>query len=130
MAINSNKCVCTGLLLFMGFFLALTTVYATASMSVDSQRLIPNIEEPQPTPPSPVNTQVKPRGQLLYENHCQVCHTSTVHVRKDRHADSTQAIGLWVTHWSSVLNLNWDDDEINAVVQYLNMKFYKFNQRP
>ena len=65
------------------------------------------------------------RGQLLYENHCQACHTSIVHVRETRRARSLKDLEYWVRRWSGELELQWSADDINDVVDYLNLRFYK-----
>ncbi len=67
------------------------------------------------------------RGQLLYENHCQLCHTSVVHVRETRRARSLKELEHWVTRWSGELNLSWGADEISDVVDYLNRRYYKLD---
>jgi len=66
------------------------------------------------------------RGQLLYENHCMVCHTSVVHVREKRQADSTNELYSWVLRWVIERKLEWQRAEIEAVVDYLNKRYYKF----
>ncbi|HEX19761.1 MAG TPA: hypothetical protein ENG78_02945 [Acidiferrobacteraceae bacterium] len=68
------------------------------------------------------------RGQLLYENHCQVCHSSVVHIREKRKAKNTGAIRSWVIHWSKYLKLSWSDGEIDEVVHYLNSRYYKYRK--
>jgi len=67
------------------------------------------------------------RGELLYDNHCQACHTSVVHVRKMHRARSLTDLAYWVTHWSRKLKLMWSADEVSAVVDYLNKRYYKIN---
>lgn len=69
------------------------------------------------------------RGQLLYENHCTVCHTSVVHLRTDRRAKSLPEIRTWVMHWSGYLKLRWDKEEVEDVVNHLNQQFYKLAPR-
>lgn len=66
------------------------------------------------------------RGQMLYENHCQVCHTSVVHVRETRRARSLKDLEYWVTRWSGELKLPWSAEEISDVVDFLNRRYYKF----
>ena len=68
----------------------------------------------------------KPRGQLLYENHCGECHESSVHKRNPRKADSISKIKYWVTRWNKELKLNWSDADITEVAQYLNTRYYHF----
>ena len=70
----------------------------------------------------------KPRGQLLYETHCDVCHNTSVHNRNPRKADSIGKIKYFVTRWSNELKLNWSSSDINEVAQYLNSKYYKYTQ--
>jgi len=65
------------------------------------------------------------RGQLLYENHCTVCHTSVVHIREQRKADSREEVRTWVSRWQTELGLHWTSTEIDDVVEYLNDRYYK-----
>lgn len=64
------------------------------------------------------------RGQLLYENHCQRCHTSVVHVRSDHKVHTMEDLQNTVTHWASELKLPWTAEEINDVVKFLNQRYY------
>ena len=74
-------------------------------------------------------TETASRGKLLYENHCMVCHTSVVHVREKRQADSISEIYSWVSRWSTERKLEWQRTEIEAVVEYLNSRYYKFTAK-
>lgn len=65
------------------------------------------------------------RGQLLYENHCMVCHTSIVHVRERRKANSREEIEAWIVRWQTELGLNWDSGEVDDVAEFLNQRFYR-----
>lgn len=65
------------------------------------------------------------RGQMLYENHCQECHTSVVHVREMRRVRTMNDLEHWVKRWAGTLKLRWSTDEINDVVDYLNDRYYK-----
>lgn len=67
------------------------------------------------------------RGQLLYENHCQVCHDSTVHIREHHKAKSSSDVQGWVIRWQNHLKLGWTMEEVNQVTDYLSETFYKFN---
>ena len=78
--------------------------------------------------PLPYKSKIISRGQLLYENHCLVCHTSVVHIRDKRKAASLGAISNWVVRWSAELKLNWTADEINDVASYLNQRYYQFTE--
>jgi len=66
------------------------------------------------------------RGRLLYENHCTSCHTSTVHIREQRKSKAPAEVRAWIRRWSGELKLNWSEDELADVYQYLNNRFYKF----
>lgn len=73
----------------------------------------------QPQPP------MASRGQLLYENHCQGCHTSQLHIREQRRARTIDELRGWVTRWAIVQKLVWGDEEIGAVTDYLNRRYYR-----
>jgi mono/diheme cytochrome c family protein len=68
------------------------------------------------------------RGRLLYENNCIVCHKSTVHIRRDRKAESLVEIRAQVTRWAEVARPEWGDEEISAVVNYLNATYYNLSE--
>ena len=65
------------------------------------------------------------RGQMLYENHCRGCHVSVVHIRSNRKAASLEAVRWEVARWSSELQLDWRNEEIADVVEYLDREFYR-----
>lgn len=69
------------------------------------------------------------RGELLYENHCTSCHESIVHIRENRRARSVADLRGWVARWSAELKLNWSDEEIDAVAEFLANRFYKFGNK-
>lgn len=73
-----------------------------------------------PPEPSPAT-----HGQLLYENHCQGCHASQLHVRENRRARTIDELRGWVARWAAVQKLNWGDEEIGAVTNYLNQRYYR-----
>jgi cytochrome c5 len=86
----------------------------------------PEQTEPNPkSEPKPVLPATGSRGQMLYENHCQDCHTSVVHVREMRRVHSVNDLEHWVKRWAETLKLSWGKDEINDVVNYLNQQYYK-----
>jgi cytochrome c5 len=66
------------------------------------------------------------RGQQLYENHCRVCHSSAVSIRKNHKAHSYVDIQKWVYRWSLYLKLEWTEQDIQDVVNFLNQHFYHF----
>ena len=80
-------------------------------------------------PPKPVKLPAPARGQLLYENHCVMCHESVAHVRPDRRARSLAEIRAWVMYWSDYLKLRWGKEEVEDVVNELDRRFYKIEIR-
>jgi len=66
------------------------------------------------------------RGRLLYENHCTSCHISTLHVRDQRKSKTPDEMRAWILRWSGELKLDWREDELADVYQYLNNRYYKF----
>lgn len=66
------------------------------------------------------------RGRLLYENHCTVCHTSTVHIRDQRKTKNSAELRAWILRWSGELKLRWREDELADVYRHLNNRYYKF----
>ena len=66
------------------------------------------------------------RGRLLYENHCMNCHASTVHIRNQRNSKTPAEMRAWILRWSGEQKLNWSEEELADVYQYLNKRYYKF----
>ena len=64
------------------------------------------------------------RGADLYDNHCQVCHDTQVHVREGR-ITSIDVLRAWVDAWSVHADLEWTDADTDDVTQYLNSRFYR-----
>ena len=64
------------------------------------------------------------RGKLLYENHCQVCHESGVHVRENRKVTDRGGIMAMVVRFSQHLQLEWAAEEMVDVVDYLDAEYY------
>ena len=66
------------------------------------------------------------RGQLLYEHHCLKCHESNIHIREGNKARNVEDVKAWVVKWQAYEKLNWDQDAINAVTEYIVKLYYKF----
>lgn len=66
------------------------------------------------------------RGELLYETHCIACHTTQVHWRDRRLATDWNSLQAQVVRWQAAGALNWSDEDIAAVTQHLNDRFYGF----
>lgn len=72
--------------------------------------------------------QANPRGQMLYENHCRVCHNSIVHIRENRKVKKLSDIYYWANRWSNHLKLSWTKEDLDEVVKFLNKKFYTLSK--
>ena len=66
------------------------------------------------------------RGRLLYENHCQFCHTPQVHSRPSKPPITRNEVRGIVEHWRRYQNLRWTEQETDDVVEYLNRTRYRF----
>ena len=97
-------------------FLGLATVAVNAGEGTGSSR-------------SPSLMAAASRGELLYENHCTVCHDSTVHIRANRKAKSITDLRGWAARWAGELKLNWSSDDIDDVAEYLARRYYNCSEK-
>lgn len=65
-------------------------------------------------------------GHALYQENCLGCHKDEVMTRADRRVKNLTQLDSQVRLCDSNLNLQWMDDDIEAVAKYLNTHFYKF----
>lgn len=66
-------------------------------------------------------------GQKLHDSKCLGCHKTDVYSRKDHRVQSLQALSHQVENcMKGPANANWTPVETQAVIEYLNTKFYKF----
>jgi mono/diheme cytochrome c family protein len=66
------------------------------------------------------------RGELLYTTHCIACHTTQMHWREQRLATDWPSLVKQVRRWQDTALLSWDEQDINAVANYLNTLYYHF----
>jgi len=66
------------------------------------------------------------RGELLYSNHCIACHNEQVHWRDKKLARDWNSLHQEVRRWQKTASLGWSDEEIAAVTQYLNTRYYHY----
>ncbi len=79
---------------------------------------------------APVLSQESSRGQALYENHCRTCHESSAHTRDGRKVTSMTELRSRVAAWSIHAGLDWSEQEVDDVTDYLNRTFYQFESTP
>lgn len=70
------------------------------------------------------------RGQASYENHCRSCHADWVHTRSARKVTSLNELRQRTPSWSIHTGLDWSDEEMEDVVDYLERNFYRFEADP
>lgn len=65
-------------------------------------------------------------GEKAHKNHCYKCHTDQVYTRDNRFVKSINALSKQVTRCKENSNVPWFDEDADAVVQFLNKKYYRF----
>jgi mono/diheme cytochrome c family protein len=70
--------------------------------------------------------QSEARGELLYMEHCNACHTAQVHWREQKLSTDWSSLVAQVRRWQGVSGLLWNEEEIKDVANYLNAVFYKY----
>lgn len=88
------------------FILTLTTIYSQAYAGGDQD----NYKD----------------GEELHQNHCLKCHTDSVYTRDDSFIISIRELGKQVRRCKDNAGLPWFDEDTDAVIHFLNKKYYKF----
>ena len=65
-------------------------------------------------------------GSKMHDEHCQKCHTDKVYTRENRLVKSLSALGKQVVRCKDNTGVPWFDEDTEAVVHFLNEKYYKF----
>lgn len=65
-------------------------------------------------------------GETAHKTHCYKCHTDDVYTREDHFVKSIDALSKQVVRCRDGNNVPWFDEDTEAVVQFLNTKYYKF----
>jgi hypothetical protein len=65
-------------------------------------------------------------GEALYKANCLGCHKDEVMTRAERRVKDIAQLDSQVRLCDANLNLQWMDDDIEAVAKYLNLHFYHF----
>lgn len=66
------------------------------------------------------------RGQLLYETHCNVCHTSQIHWREQKLVTDWDSLVAQVRRWQYIGGLSWSEDEVSDVAHHLDKLYYGY----
>jgi len=65
-------------------------------------------------------------GEEAHKDHCYKCHTDDVYTRENHFVKSMDALSKQVVRCKDGNNVPWFDEDTDAVVQFLNKKYYKF----
>lgn len=82
---------------------------------------------PEMSPASPAAfTDTLKHGEQAHNTHCYKCHTDAVYTREDRFVKSIDALSKQVDQCKNSNSVPWFDQDKEAVVQFLNQKYYRF----
>ncbi|HEB82033.1 MAG TPA: cytochrome c [Gammaproteobacteria bacterium] len=65
-------------------------------------------------------------GEKVHQTHCYKCHTDQVYTRENRFVRSLDALSKQVKRCKENTGAPWFEEDTDAVVQFLNKKYYKF----
>ncbi len=65
-------------------------------------------------------------GNVVHDQHCNKCHTDKVYTRENRFVKSLDALSKQVVRCKNNTGAPWYDQDTEAVVHFLNEKYYKF----
>ncbi len=65
-------------------------------------------------------------GGKMHTEHCYKCHTDKVYTRDDHFVKSLNALSKQVVRCKDNTGAPWFDEDTDAVVHFLNEKYYKF----
>ena len=65
-------------------------------------------------------------GEKAHKNHCYKCHTDDIYTRENRFVKSIDALSKQVVRCKNGSDIPWFDEDADAVVQFLNKKYYRF----
>lgn len=77
---------------------------------------------------APTHKMTKSRGQMLYDNHCLHCHAKGVHLRATSKVHSLDDLAHEVKKWASIQHMDWGQEELRDVADYMNRKYYKLKK--
>lgn len=70
--------------------------------------------------------QIELRGELLYTTYCNTCHTTEIHWREQKLATDWDSLKAQVKRWQANIGLNWSEEDITEVTNFLNTDYYQF----
>lgn len=76
--------------------------------------------------PFMANAQDYKNGEQLHAEQCVKCHDDSVYTRANRRVKTLQKLNAQVHFCKNNIGIQWFDDEVNDVVEFLNKKYYHF----
>ncbi|MCG6938914.1 MAG: hypothetical protein LJE83_12180 [Gammaproteobacteria bacterium] len=65
-------------------------------------------------------------GEKAHNTYCVKCHTDAVYTRENHFVRSMDALNKQVERCKNMNNVPWFPEDTDAVVQFLNKKYYRF----
>ena len=65
-------------------------------------------------------------GENAHKTHCYKCHSDDIYTRENRMVKSIDALSKQVVRCKDNIGIPWFDEDADAVVQFLNQKYYRF----
>jgi len=65
-------------------------------------------------------------GEQAHKNHCYKCLSDDIYTRENRIVKSIDALSKQVLRCKDNIGIPWFDEDADAVVQFLNKKYYRF----
>ncbi len=75
---------------------------------------------------APVQAADVSHGKSLQEKNCMGCHDDSMYTRKNRKVSTLAGLQKQVRRCELSLGLQWFDDDVAAVTEYLNTSFYNY----
>ena len=64
------------------------------------------------------------KAQSMHDTYCISCHGTEVYTRDTRLANDYASLREQVKRWQANVNLNWSDEDIDVVSQWLAERYY------
>ena len=106
----------------LGSLLFLTIISISNISCANDSDVTSQTAEPKPE----ATTDVMTYGEEAHKNHCYKCHTDEIYTRENRFVKSIDALSKQVVRCQEGSNIPWFDEDAEAVVQFLDKKYYKF----
>ena len=65
-------------------------------------------------------------GKALQQKNCMGCHDDSMYTRENRKVTSLGGLQKQIMRCEQSLGLQWFDDDVSAVTEYLNASFYHY----